>query len=184
MVAFGSNIHIQPLKKSKHEPLYIFLYSESDFSPAHYQSIRPNSDITPSLSLVTQSLSPAPDTNLTAETIQDIPVVLDCGQVQISEEHFESVQVLGMNPVSVLAVQKKKRGKPRGSRNKKQAESSRPSCPDVAEARGRGIGRGRGRGRGRGKSQFLDTTHSPPPTINLTTHSPQVDDSYVDEIRR
>ena len=41
-VAFQEDlIIIKSLERSKHEPLYLFYYSETDFSPAHYQSIRP-----------------------------------------------------------------------------------------------------------------------------------------------
>ena len=45
---------------------------------------------------------------------------------------------VGMNPVSVIAeAGSKKRGRPRGSRNKKQAETSRLSCPDLEGGRAR-----------------------------------------------
>ena len=35
---------IKSFDKPKHEPMYLFVFSESDFSPAHYQSIRPNQE--------------------------------------------------------------------------------------------------------------------------------------------
>ena len=32
---------IKSFEKPKYQPLYLFAFSESDFNPAHYQSIRP-----------------------------------------------------------------------------------------------------------------------------------------------
>ena len=96
-VAFqDSNLIIRSLDKPKHE-LYLFYFSESYFSPAHYISIRPRTSTIPLLSL-------PPAIDLTEESMQDIPVVLADSQIQISEATFNSVQVLsGLNPESVIA---------------------------------------------------------------------------------
>ena len=73
-VAFQEDfIIIKSLERSKHDPLYLFYYSETDFSPAHYQSIRPG--INPMLPhSVTSSLTPLlpPAINLTEESLQSI----------------------------------------------------------------------------------------------------------------
>ena len=72
------------IKKTKHEPLYLFYYSESDFSSPHFQSIFPRS----SDNVVKQYLVQNDDrgsltdsasvvVNLTEESLQDIPIVMD-----------------------------------------------------------------------------------------------------------
>ena len=35
---------IKSFEKPKYQPLYLFAFSESDFNPVNYQSIRPNTD--------------------------------------------------------------------------------------------------------------------------------------------
>ena len=137
---------------------------------------------------LTPSLPPA--MNLTEESLQSIPVMMDCPDpVLISEEPFSSVHILtGENPVSVIAAQAppptrgKTRGRPRG---KKQAESSRGRGRGRPRGRpsGRGNERGNGRGLRRGQGQVHSLTHSPeivtagPPSL---PHSPaEIDNTYV-----
>ena len=38
---------IKSFEKPKYQPLYLFAFSESDFNPAHYQSIQSNTDHRP-----------------------------------------------------------------------------------------------------------------------------------------
>ena len=115
-VAFQEDfIIIKSLERSKHEPLYLFYFSETDFTPAHYQSIKPGfrpmlpHSLTHSL---THSPTPwlPPAINLTEESLHGIPVMMDCpdpvSQLQISEEPFNSVHIFtGENPVSVIDAQ-------------------------------------------------------------------------------
>ena len=126
---------INSQEKSNPEPLYLFYYSESDFSSAHFQSIFPRYADNVVKTYLT-SLAPS----LTEESLQDIPIVLDSqySQLEISNEPFQSTRVVisssvGENPVSLMAqeVVPRKRGRPRGSKNKKKPETSRPSCPEV-----------------------------------------------------
>ena len=126
---------IKSQEKSIPEPLYLFYYSESDFSSAHFQSIFPRCADNVVKTYLT-SLTPS----LTEESLQDIPIVLDSqySQLEISNEPFQSTRVVisssvGENPVSLMAqeVVPRKRGRPRGSKNKKKPETSRPSCPEV-----------------------------------------------------
>ena len=141
--AFSPNLVIKSIETSRHSPLYIFYYSETEFSPAHYQSVRPRSLATPSL--IPHS-TPAIEDSATA--IEDIQL----SDIVISEEAFDSVHVLsnsnqGLNPVSILNGQKKKRGRPKGSLNVKTIlarQASSQSTPEVDQGRGRGRGRGRG----------------------------------------
>ena len=116
--------------------------------------------------------------NLTEESLQDIPIVMD-------DVSFQSIQVIGENPVSVMSQQvvpqKRGRGRPPGSRNKPKSDTSRPSCP------GHGKERGRGRGRGRG-SESLNLSHTMSCLVSQSqNHSPPpppADVSYVEEARR
>ena len=118
---------IKSLDKSNPEPLYLFYYSESDFSSAHFQSIFPrcaDNVVKTYLTSLTPSLTPS----LTEESLQDIPIVLDSqySQLEISNEPFQSTRVVisssvGENPVSLMAqeVVPRKRGRPEGSKNKR-----------------------------------------------------------------
>ena len=141
------------------------------------------------------SLAPS----LTEESLQDIPIVLDSqySQLEISNEPFQSTRVVisssvGENPVSLMAqeVVPRKRGRPRGSKNKKKPGTSRPSCPEVG-TQGGGTGRGRGRGRGQSRDVLQSLSHSL--TMSHQTRrwsrqshlSPeQVDVSRVEEVQR
>ena len=191
------------IKKTKHEPLYLFYYSESDFSSPHFQSIFPRS----SDNVVKQYLVQNDDrgsltdsasvvVNLTEESLQDIPIVMD-------DVSFQSIQVIAENPVSVMSQQvvpqKRGRGRPPGSKNKPKPDTSRPSCPvpDTSQPAARRRWRRRGRGKGQSLSEVLNhsltmsrrcgsrniSRHiSPSETNNL---SPSLADvSYVEETRR
>ena len=115
----------------------------------HFQSIFPrcaDNVVKTYLTSLTPSLTPS----LTEESLQDIPIVLDSqySQLEISNEPFQSTRVVisssvGENPVSLMAqeVVPRKRGRPRGSKNKKKPGTSRPSCPKVG-TQGGGTGRG------------------------------------------
>ena len=101
----------------------------------HFQSIFPRC-VDNVMKTYLTSLTPS----LTEESLQDIPIVLDSqySQLEISNEPFQSTRVVisssvGENPVSLMAqeVVPRKRGRPRGSKNKKKPETSRPSCPEV-----------------------------------------------------
>ena len=96
-------------EKSKYEPFYLFYYSESDFSSPHFQSIFPRSsdnllktylrqnDDRGSLSLpLSLTHSASAMINLTEESLQDIPIVMD-------NTSFQSVQVVSENPVWSLS---------------------------------------------------------------------------------
>ena len=203
------------IKKTKHEPLYLFYYSESDFSSPHFQSIFPRS----SDNVVKQYLVQNDDrgsltdsasvvVNLTEESLQDIPIVMD-------DVSFQSIQVIAENPVSVMSQQvvpqKRGRGRPPGSKNKPKSDTSRPSCPEPDTSQpgpsgGRGRpgrrrgsknkpqpdtsrpscpGGGRGRGRGRGL-ESLNLSHTMSRLVSRSqNHSPPpADVSYVEEARR
>ena len=82
------------------------------------------------------------------------------------------ISSVGENPVTVMS-QPKKRGRPRGSKNKTRPDSSRPSCPVDKAPRGRGRGRPRGRGRGRGRG--LSAAIHPPPSLSISELDVELD---------
>ena len=140
--------------------------------------------------------------NLTEESIQDIPIILD-------DASFQSVLCEGENPVSVMAQEvvpeKRKRGRPPGSKNKSKPDTSRTSCPEPDNSRpsspevgvqGAGRGRGRrrgsknkpdtsrGRGRGRGRGMSLSQALNLSLRVSRRSSHPQPDVSYVEEVQR
>ena len=98
---------ITALDKPARDPLYLFAFSESDFSPAHYQSIRPRSQEgnvihtflqanefsrTPSIHHQTQravNLTDVPPSfDLTEESLESVPFVVEL------EQPIQSYQVV------------------------------------------------------------------------------------------
>ena len=157
VIAFEeSPVIFRSLEHSNAEPLYLYYFSDSNFSPPHYESIRPGSSSTPSLVPVTLEEESLQEI-LVVDSLLEVPAVLDC----------------------------QKQGRPIGSRNKKQAETSRPSCPDQEGGRARrsrGRPRGLGRGRGRGRGQPTERTTRSPSPVPSPPHLPDL--SCVEEVRR
>ena len=91
-----SPVVIKCLEHRNPEPLYLFYFSETNFSPAHYECICPESSSTPSLVPVTQEEESLQEL-VVMDSLLDVPVVIDDSQVsevQISSETFNSVQVI------------------------------------------------------------------------------------------
>ena len=100
---FGITI-IKSLEKPRHEPLFLFLFSESDFTTPHYQSVRPtnednvlstfleaNNDARPSI------VSSSSILEVTEGNINEIPVVVDESQwstLQMTNQSYQQIVVM------------------------------------------------------------------------------------------
>ena len=96
VIAFEeSPVIFRSLEHSNAEPLYLYYLSDTNFSPPHYESIRPGSSSTPSLVPVTLEEESLQEI-LVVDSLLEVPAVIDCqaSEVQISSETFNSVQVI------------------------------------------------------------------------------------------
>ena len=92
---------IKSLKKPEHDPLYMFLFSESDFKEPHYQSARPVNDdnvlvtfLNENLEIRDCNMTESSRLEITEESLDNIPVdVIDesrqlWSSVKVSQESF------------------------------------------------------------------------------------------------
>ena len=98
---------IKSIKKPQYDPLYMFLFSESDFKEPHYQSVRPIDDdnvlvtfLKENLEIRNCNMTEASCLELTEESLDNIPVdVIDESRqmwsaVEVSQESFQQVVVM------------------------------------------------------------------------------------------
>ena len=98
---------IKSIKKPQYDPLYMFLFSESDFKEPHYQSVRPIDDdnvlvtfLKENLEIRDCNMTEASCLELTEESLDNIPVdVIDESRqmwsaVEVSQESFQQVVVM------------------------------------------------------------------------------------------
>ena len=100
---------IKPLQEAINEEIYLFYYSDSDFLSPHYESIHPIEQ----------------PTFLEVATIND--------DAPVSCEGTASVNVEATASLNVEAPVKRKRGRPRGSKNKVSKEVSKEVSTSVNE---------------------------------------------------
>ena len=98
---------IKSIKKPQHDPLYIFLFSESDFKEPHYQSVRPVDDnnvlvtfLKENLEIRDCNMTESSRLEITEESLDNIPIdVIDeshqlWSSVEVSQESFQQVVVM------------------------------------------------------------------------------------------
>ena len=101
---------IKSIKKPQYDPLYMFLFSESDFKEPHYQSVRPIDDdnvlvtfLKENLEIRDCNMTEASCLELTEESLDNIPVdVIDESRqmwsaVEVSQESFQQVGVMSLD---------------------------------------------------------------------------------------
>ena len=101
---------IKSIKKPQHDPLYMFLFSESDFKEPHYQLVCPfNGDnvlvpfLKENLEIRDSNMIEASCLEITEESLDNIPVdVIDGSRqlwstVEVSQESLQQVVVMSLD---------------------------------------------------------------------------------------
>ena len=80
---------------ARHGKVYLFLFSESDFSPAHYQSVWPRQE---SSELPSQNLSCSPP-SLQLDIHETEVVQMESeSTMEVTEENIENIEIIDYNP--------------------------------------------------------------------------------------
>ena len=87
---------IQPLSEARHDPLYMFAFSDSDFISPHYESVWPKDPTFPPTFLPSSILPPSLRPSSLGIEVADVINLEDTdmsGNLQVTEENIEDIQI-------------------------------------------------------------------------------------------